>query len=145
MDEIDFLKKVFKIITISFSVITFFVLFVVLREIANKEVVLYALMICGGVYAIDIIMYYILKTIFIGRNSLNYLKNNDLYRNILTNYPPAIYSFLYKKNNCIIYVIKINKGKLTSSNVQMDFHIVYYIQYLKFHFPNKAFFLYISF
>ena len=97
MDEIDFLKKVFKIITISFSVITFFVLFVVLREIANKEVVLYALMICGGVYAIDIIMYYILKTIFIGRNSLNYLKNNDLYRNILTNYPPAIYSFLYNK------------------------------------------------
>lgn len=97
MDEIDFLKKVFKIITISFSVIAFFVLFVVIREIANKEVVLCALMICGGVYAIDIIMYYILKTIFIGRNSLNYLKNNDMYRNILTNYPPAVYSFLYNK------------------------------------------------
>ena len=97
MDEIDFLKKVFKTITISFSSITFFILFIVIREIGEKEVVLYALMICGGVYAIDIIMYYILKTIFIGRNSLNYMKNNDIHRNILANYPPAIYSFLYNK------------------------------------------------
>ena len=97
MDEIDFLKKVFKTITISFSVITIFILFVVIRETVNKEVVLYAVMICGGVYAIDIIMYYILKTVFIGRKSFNYLKNNDIYRNILTNYPPAIYSFLYNK------------------------------------------------
>lgn len=97
MDEIDFLKKVFKIITISFIGITCFMLFGIIRANADEKIVLITLVICGGMYAFTFLIYYLLKIKFTNQFSIKYINNKDLHRDIINKYPPAIYSFLYNK------------------------------------------------
>ena len=89
MDEIDFLKKVFKIITISFIGITCFMLFGIIRANADEKIVLITLVICGGMYAFTFLIYYLLKIKFTNQFSIKYINNKDLHRDIINKYPPA--------------------------------------------------------
>jgi len=105
MDEIDFLKRLFKTIHKFFAVIFFIIailiLSIVFRENAKAEdnfiIIIYTISICGGIYILTIIMYFVIKAIFTNQMSIKYINNKDLDRTIITKYPPAIYSFLYNK------------------------------------------------
>ena len=101
MDEIDFLKKVFKTVIISisviFSLIIGVIVYTVIKEKGDIILILYTLMICVGTYTFSFLIFYILKTKLIGQLSFKYLNNKDIAREILEKYSPAVYSFLYNK------------------------------------------------
>ena len=63
MDEIDFLKKVFKTVIISisviFSLIIGVIVYTVIKEKGDIILILYTLMICVGTYTFSFIIFYI--------------------------------------------------------------------------------------